>query len=297
MARIDGYAPDLHPPLFTSITFGGKDIGHVSGMPAGAGSAGLIAPERAACFNPFCKPYTVVLGKAAMTAFLFDHSVRSQEFGNSLEGSTSGPAAGTNGALLYDGARKTDLRLGGRAGVLWTPGLKFTSDAHASKRVNIFELSSVPAILAAEILFVTRLAGSCPGGVPGRSFGLNLESGNHISAVERLRAHSNRSQAFNKMLVLMKTIDSPMSPCIPTVAPKGPSCRGVPVFKTPFSVVGVPAMTMPASYSPESLPSGFQVAAHLWSDAQMLRLASSLKEEGFGQYPPPRFEEQFIHVQ
>jgi aspartyl-tRNA(Asn)/glutamyl-tRNA(Gln) amidotransferase subunit A len=158
-----------------------------------------------------------------------------------------------------------------------------------------------PAIAAAGIILRVEAATFHRRWYPARAaeYGPKLrsviESGGNIPAVEYLRARQVRRAAIRQMLELMNDVDFLVSPSTPTVAPKGLVWTGDPVFNTPFSVFGFPAMTLPASYSPDGLPSGFQVAGRPWSEGRMLRLAVSLEEEGFGRFKPPRIEEKDLH--
>lgn len=122
-----------------------------------------------------------------------------------------------------------------------------------------------------------------------------IDSGTRISAIEYLQARQVQRSARRQMLDLMQTIDFLVTPSTPTTAPKGLSWTGDPVFNTPFSVFGLPAMTVPATYSADGLPAGFQVAGRPWSEAQLLRLALALEDNGFGRFIPPGSEETDSH--
>jgi aspartyl-tRNA(Asn)/glutamyl-tRNA(Gln) amidotransferase subunit A len=119
-----------------------------------------------------------------------------------------------------------------------------------------------------------------------------VEAGRAIPAVDYLEARQSIQAARLQMSELMEGFDFLVTPSTPTVAPAGLSWTGDPIFNTPFSIAGFPAITLPAAYSPEGLPSGFQTAGRPWSETQLLRLALSLEEDGFGRFTPPRIEEK-----
>lgn len=162
---------------------------------------------------------------------------------------------------------------------------------------NLFEhaIAAAGIILRVEAACFHRRWYPARAGEYGPKLRSVIESGNAIPAVEYLRAQQVRREALRQILSLMDDVEFLVSPSTPTIAPAGLAWTGDPIFNTPFSVFGFPAMTLPASYSPEGLPSGFQVAGRPWSEAQMLRLALSLREEGFGQFTPPRIEENDLH--
>jgi aspartyl-tRNA(Asn)/glutamyl-tRNA(Gln) amidotransferase subunit A len=119
-----------------------------------------------------------------------------------------------------------------------------------------------------------------------------IEAGLKIPAVEYLEARAIQLRAQQEMQQLLAEVDFLVSPSTPTVAPHGLAWTGDPVFNTPFSVTGVPTITLPATYSADGLPSGFQVAGAPWSEAKLFRLALSLEENGFGRFQTPCFEWQ-----
>jgi aspartyl-tRNA(Asn)/glutamyl-tRNA(Gln) amidotransferase subunit A len=174
----------------------------------------------------------------------------------------------------------------------------------AGIRIRQVELPSLfePAIAAAGIILRVEAAAFHRQWYPARAEEYSpklrsiLESGNSTPAVEYLEALQVQQAARHQMMELMDQVDFLVSPSTPTVAPAGISWTGDPVFNTPFSVAGFPAMTLPATYSAEGLPSGFQVAGRPCSEAQLLRLALSLEEEGFGRFTPPCSEERNLHA-
>jgi Asp-tRNA(Asn)/Glu-tRNA(Gln) amidotransferase A subunit family amidase len=113
-----------------------------------------------------------------------------------------------------------------------------------------------------------------------------VESGNRISAVEYLKARQVRLEAQRQMQDCWRQVDFLVTPSTPATAPEGLSWTGDPAFNTPFSILGNPAITLPAAYSEDGLPSGLQLVGRQCGDAQLLRLAWILQERGFGQVIP-----------
>ena len=119
-----------------------------------------------------------------------------------------------------------------------------------------------------------------------------VDAGNGIGEAEYAQARQVVEAARRQMMELMERVDFLVSPSTPTVAPPGLSWTGDPVFNTPYSVIGFPAITLPAGDSPGGLPSGFQIAGRPWSETQLLRLAVLLEDDGFGRFTPPRFGDE-----
>jgi aspartyl-tRNA(Asn)/glutamyl-tRNA(Gln) amidotransferase subunit A len=154
-----------------------------------------------------------------------------------------------------------------------------------------------PAVAAAGIILRVEAAAFHRKWFPERSadYGPRLrcliESGNSVSSVEYLKARQIRQAARKQMRVVWKEVDFLATPSTPSVAPAGIDSTGDPVFNTPFSVLGNPAITMPSAYSSGTgLPAGLQLIAPVWADAALLGLALSLESTGFGQVLPPATE-------
>jgi Asp-tRNA(Asn)/Glu-tRNA(Gln) amidotransferase A subunit family amidase len=154
-----------------------------------------------------------------------------------------------------------------------------------------------PAVAAAGIILRVEAATFHRKWFPERSadYGPRLrcliESGNSIPSVEYLKARQIRQAARKQMRAVWKEVDFLATPSTPSVAPPGLDSTGDPVFNTPFSVLGNPAITMPSAYcSSTGLPAGLQLIAPVWADAALLRLALSLEKTGFGQVLPPATE-------
>jgi Asp-tRNA(Asn)/Glu-tRNA(Gln) amidotransferase A subunit family amidase len=60
-------------------------------------------------------------------------------------------------------------------------------------------------------------------------------------------------------------------------APRGLSSTGDPAMSSPFSLVGAPAVNIPAGTDPSGLPLGMQCAAALDADEQLLADAAEIE--------------------
>jgi aspartyl-tRNA(Asn)/glutamyl-tRNA(Gln) amidotransferase subunit A len=109
-----------------------------------------------------------------------------------------------------------------------------------------------------------------------------IESGNSVSGVEYLKAKQISREAQEQMESVWKQVDFLATPAAPTTAPAGLAWTGDPVFNTPFSIFGNPAVNLPSHYSENGLPAGFQIVGPQWSEPKLLRLALTLERTGFG---------------
>lgn len=116
-----------------------------------------------------------------------------------------------------------------------------------------------------------------------------IEAGKQIAGVDYLRARQVKQKASLQMRQLLEGVDVLLTPATPSVAPEGISWTGDPVFNTPFSAFGCPALTLPARMSPSGMPCGVQLISRPRSDGMLLQAAWHLEESGFGHVVPPRF--------
>ncbi|MCX6621547.1 MAG: amidase family protein, partial [Acidobacteria bacterium] len=150
-----------------------------------------------------------------------------------------------------------------------------------------------PAVAAADTILRVEAASFHRQWFPARrrEYGAKLsevlDAGLQITAIHYFEARRLQQQATRQMLDLLRQVDFLATPSAPIVAPPGLEWTGDPAFNTPFSVFGLPAMNLPASYAPNGLASGFQIAGRPWSEAQLLRLALTLEESGFGRFVAP----------
>jgi Asp-tRNA(Asn)/Glu-tRNA(Gln) amidotransferase A subunit family amidase len=67
--------------------------------------------------------------------------------------------------------------------------------------------------------------------------------------------------------------DAILTPAAPGEAPKGLASTGNPIFCTPWTYLGTPAVTLPLLGSPAGIPIGVQLVARRDTDARLLRTA------------------------
>jgi len=60
----------------------------------------------------------------------------------------------------------------------------------------------------------------------------------------------------------------------PTPAPHGLHATGDPVFQTPWTLLGIPALTLPSGLSDNGFPLGLQLASAPFTEARLFAVAS-----------------------
>ncbi|MCW6510236.1 amidase [Lichenifustis flavocetrariae] len=76
-------------------------------------------------------------------------------------------------------------------------------------------------------------------------------------------------------------------------APHGLAWTGDPRFCAPWSVLGVPALTVPVGFGPSGLPLGLQVVGHWGGDAGLLQVGARLADLFPPIHPPPAYGQDF----
>jgi aspartyl-tRNA(Asn)/glutamyl-tRNA(Gln) amidotransferase subunit A len=197
-----------------------------------------------------------------------------------------GPVVGIPDRYFADGLDRTS-----REG--YERGVDALGAAGAQVRPTRLPPLFEPAIVAAGIILRVEAATFHRRWFPGRSgdYGPKLrsllESGNVISGVEYLKARQIRQAAINEMHAVWAEVNFLATPSTPTVAPEGLESTGDPVFNTPFSALGNPAITLPSAYQADTgLPAGLQLVAPCGADDELLRLALGMEKNGFGRVLP-----------
>jgi aspartyl-tRNA(Asn)/glutamyl-tRNA(Gln) amidotransferase subunit A len=98
----------------------------------------------------------------------------------------------------------------------------------------------------------------------------NVEVGQLIPAAAYLRAQQWRRRIRRRARRMFEGIDCLVMPTASNVAPE-PSTTGDTRFQALWSLIGVPALTLPSGLSAERLPFGLQLVAAPWQDATLLR--------------------------
>jgi Asp-tRNA(Asn)/Glu-tRNA(Gln) amidotransferase A subunit family amidase len=100
-----------------------------------------------------------------------------------------------------------------------------------------------------------------------------LDEGAAISSEDYQAALAARAALMEQAQDLLSGFDAVLSPAAPGPAPAGLDATGDPSFATLWSLLGVPAITIPAACSTDALPLGLQLAAGAGADVRWLGVA------------------------
>jgi Asp-tRNA(Asn)/Glu-tRNA(Gln) amidotransferase A subunit family amidase len=106
-----------------------------------------------------------------------------------------------------------------------------------------------------------------------------IERGREVRAVEyqaALRAIGPMADKLDELF--MERYDAILTPSAPGTAPKGLSATGDPAFCTPWTLCGVPSISLPLMQGENGLPLGVQLVGRRGFDARLLRTARWLVE-------------------
>lgn len=98
--------------------------------------------------------------------------------------------------------------------------------------------------------------------------------GNAIAATEYIRAKDSQRTLIREFAALMAPFDGAITAPATGEAPRGLHDTGDGVFCIPFSVLGAPAITLPAATSQAGLPLGIQLVSSWGQDLRLLQLAA-----------------------
>jgi Asp-tRNA(Asn)/Glu-tRNA(Gln) amidotransferase A subunit family amidase len=113
-----------------------------------------------------------------------------------------------------------------------------------------------------------------------------IELGHAISAPAYLAAQAARRQARAAVGVIAARYDALLLPTIGAPAPRGLGSTGDPSFCSPWSTLGMPAITLPTGVE-GGLPLAVQLVAAPWSEARLLAAAAWCERViGFTAGPP-----------
>ena len=117
----------------------------------------------------------------------------------------------------------------------------------------------------------------------GESFREKVMLGGLISAADYLQAMKRRRElmatmaaCFGQVDILLTAPQHGAAPRLEDVSPWG--LIETPSQSIPFSVTGVPAMSLAAGFSPDGLPLGLQLAAPPFAEALLLRVAHAFQQ-------------------
>ena len=100
-----------------------------------------------------------------------------------------------------------------------------------------------------------------------------IERGLDISAVQYLDALTQRQVLLDDLHAVLSKYDAILTPATTGAAPKGLSATGSPVFCSIWTLLGVPAITLPLLQAANGLPLGVQLIGAKYDDARLLRTA------------------------
>jgi Asp-tRNA(Asn)/Glu-tRNA(Gln) amidotransferase A subunit family amidase len=107
-----------------------------------------------------------------------------------------------------------------------------------------------------------------------------IERGRETRAVDYLRAVRaipRMQESFDELF--MQRYDAILTPAAPGTAPKGLGSTGDPAFCTLWTLVGLPAISLPLMQGANGLPLGVQLVGRRGYDARLMRTARWLVEK------------------
>ena len=114
-----------------------------------------------------------------------------------------------------------------------------------------------------------------------------IEDGIAASAAEYLSAKRVQRDFTAALAAAMRAFDVLLTPSTPAAAPRDLSGTGDPMFQTPFTFGGFPAISLPAALDDNGMPLAAQLAAKRGDDATLLKVASMAEKAlGFSHAPP-----------
>jgi Asp-tRNA(Asn)/Glu-tRNA(Gln) amidotransferase A subunit family amidase len=100
-----------------------------------------------------------------------------------------------------------------------------------------------------------------------------IERGRRHRAVDYVAAVAGIPSLNGGLEPLFDEFDAIVTPAAPGEAPRGLESTGDPIFCTPWSYLGTPAVTVPLLRSPAGMPLGVQLVGRRDGDARLLRTA------------------------
>ena len=114
-----------------------------------------------------------------------------------------------------------------------------------------------------------------------------IEDGLSASAVDYLGAKRVQREFAAAVDAALEGCDVLLTPAAPSAAPRDLSGTGDPMFQTPFTFGGFPAISLPAALDANGMPLAIQLAAKRWDDRRLLRTAALAERAlGFSEAPP-----------
>jgi len=113
-----------------------------------------------------------------------------------------------------------------------------------------------------------------------------ISSGLLIPATVYLRAQRQRAKIIEDMIHLIKEYDCVVCPSTVDTAPEGLEWTGSPAFNAPWSLTGLPSVTVPMGLAENKLPIGLQLIGTPYNEWSLLSVAGWCEEKlGFDTSP------------
>jgi Asp-tRNA(Asn)/Glu-tRNA(Gln) amidotransferase A subunit family amidase len=103
-----------------------------------------------------------------------------------------------------------------------------------------------------------------------------IEDGHKVTAAQYLTAIDWRDVLYAGLEKVFERYDAIITPAAPGEAPAGLDSTGNPAFCTPWTLLGMPAVSLPLMQGPNGLPLGVQLVGPRGNDGRLLRTANWL---------------------
>ena len=114
-----------------------------------------------------------------------------------------------------------------------------------------------------------------------------IEDGLSASATDYLSAKRVQREFAAAVSAALEAFDVLLTPATPSAAPRDLSGTGDPMFQTPFTFGGFPAISLPAALDENGMPLAIQLAVKRWDDRRLLQAAARAERAlNFGETPP-----------
>ena len=113
-----------------------------------------------------------------------------------------------------------------------------------------------------------------------------ISSGLLIPSTAYLKAQRLRTNIIEDIIKLLRECDCVVCPSTTDTAPKGLGWTGSPAFNIPWSLTGLPSVTIPSGLSDDVLPLGLQLISVPYSEWNLLKIAGWCEDKlSFGYRP------------
>ncbi|MBI4473764.1 MAG: aspartyl/glutamyl-tRNA amidotransferase subunit A [Acidobacteria bacterium] len=128
-------------------------------------------------------------------------------------------------------------------------------------------------------------------GLYGSQVRARIEAGRHMLSVNYVRAQRTRTIMKEECKAAFDKVDVIVTPTTPIAAPRidevedpwgedsEPAVAALTRFTRFFNIAGLPAISIPCGFTPESLPIGLQIAGNAFDEATVLRVAHAYEQD------------------